>query len=159
MEEHCSSANFFQESSKVNESSLHEIWNADTAFLLRAAELLKVTVWQHFQFFIELKFKRIWGQFLTDMLLCKEKLCFLFDCCLFVDVFVCWCVCLFVDVFVCLFECLFACLIVGGVFVFGCYCCYMCQTVIDWKSRFQVIKLCTTVWKNHLFHFYELLTV
>ena len=25
---------FFQESFKVNESSLHEIWNADTAFVL-----------------------------------------------------------------------------------------------------------------------------
>ncbi len=29
---------FIQESSKVKESSLHEIWNADTVFLLGAAE-------------------------------------------------------------------------------------------------------------------------
>ncbi len=30
---------FLQESSKVKESSLHEMWNAETAFLLGAAEL------------------------------------------------------------------------------------------------------------------------
>ncbi len=31
---------FLQESSKVKESSLHEFWNADTAFLLGGAESL-----------------------------------------------------------------------------------------------------------------------
>ena len=36
---------FLQESSKVKESSLHEIWNADTAFLLGGGELMRnVTV-------------------------------------------------------------------------------------------------------------------
>ena len=30
---------FFQESSKVKESSLYEIWNVDTVFLIGAAEL------------------------------------------------------------------------------------------------------------------------
>ncbi len=30
---------FFQESFKVKESSLHDIWNADTAFLLYGADL------------------------------------------------------------------------------------------------------------------------
>ena len=34
MEEHWSSANFVRESFKVKESSLHEIWHADTAFYL-----------------------------------------------------------------------------------------------------------------------------
>ena len=33
VEEHWSSANFLQESSKMQESSLHEILSADTAFL------------------------------------------------------------------------------------------------------------------------------
>ena len=32
---------FLQEFYKVKESSLHEIWNADTAFLLEAAEMEK----------------------------------------------------------------------------------------------------------------------
>ena len=34
MEENWSSAVFFQESSKVKESTLDELWNADTVFLL-----------------------------------------------------------------------------------------------------------------------------
>ena len=37
MEEYWSSAKFLQESFKIKESSLHEIWNADTAFLLSGA--------------------------------------------------------------------------------------------------------------------------
>ncbi len=35
---------FFQESFKVKESSLHEIWNADTAFLLSRAALFSLAV-------------------------------------------------------------------------------------------------------------------
>ncbi len=37
MEEHWSSVNFFRNLFKVKESILHEIWNADTVFLLSGA--------------------------------------------------------------------------------------------------------------------------
>ena len=35
---------FLQESFKIKESSLHEIWNADTAFLRSGAEVIEISV-------------------------------------------------------------------------------------------------------------------
>ncbi len=39
---------FIQESSQVKESSLHEIWNADTAFLLGRAAFVSFLSIHHF---------------------------------------------------------------------------------------------------------------